>query len=65
MSINTEKVIADVAQLLDLTADELKAFIYNMYYDPMVKFIYEIWGRYLNRPVAKAVAQDNQPAMAA
>ena len=55
-TINTEKVIADVAQVLGLTTDELKAFIYNMYYDPMVKFIYEIWGRYLNRPVAKAVA---------
>jgi hypothetical protein len=61
-TIDTEKVITDVAQLLGQTTDELKAFIYNMYYDPMVRFIYEIWGRYLNRPVAKAVAQETQKA---
>ena len=26
--------------------DELKAFMYNMYYDPVLIFIYEVWGRY-------------------
>jgi hypothetical protein len=54
--IPTDKLIADLAQVIGQTPEELKAFVYNMYYDPMVKFIYEIWGRYLSRPVAKASA---------
>ena len=30
-------------------------FIYNLYYDPMVKLLYDIWGRYLNAEVAPEV----------
>jgi hypothetical protein len=55
--IDLDKLIERVASVLEQTPEELKAFIYNMYYDPMVKLIYDIWGRYLNRPVEKALAQ--------
>jgi len=51
--LNTDKLLNDIAAVIGQTPEELKAFIYNMYYDPMVKFIYEIWGRYLNRPVER------------
>ena len=51
--LNTDKLLNDIANVIGQTPEELKAFIYNMYYDPMVKFIYEIWGRYLNRPVER------------
>jgi hypothetical protein len=51
--LNTDKLLNDIADVIGQTPEELKAFIYNMYYDPMVKFIYEIWGRYLNRPVER------------
>ena len=30
-------------------------FIYNLHYDPMVKLLYDIWGRYLNTEAAPAV----------
>src|ERR1043165_500393 len=51
--LNTDKLLNDIAAVIGQTPEELKAFIYNMYYDPMVKFIYEIWGRYLNSPVGR------------
>ena len=51
--LDTGKLVDDIAKVIEQTPEELKAFIYNMYYDPMVKFIYEIWGRYLNRPVER------------
>ena len=51
--LDTGKLVNDIAKVIGQTPEELKAFIYNMYYDPMVKFIYEIWGRYLNRPVER------------
>jgi hypothetical protein len=35
-----------VAKSLGQSEDELKAFMYNMYYDPVLIFIYEVWGRY-------------------
>lgn len=53
--INTEELINNIAKVIDQTPQELKAFIYNMYYDPMVRFIYDIWGRYLNRPVERTL----------
>lgn len=56
--IDTEAVVNNLAKVIDQTPQELKAFIYNMYYDPMVMFIYEIWGRYLNRPVARTLRAD-------
>ncbi len=51
--LDTGKLVNDIAAVIGQTPEELRAFIYNMYYDPMVKFIYEIWGRYLNRPVER------------
>jgi len=65
--INTEDVIDNLAKVIEQSPQELKAFIYNMYYDPMVRFIYEIWGRYLNRPVERTLRADsrNPPAVQA
>ena len=57
--INTEELVNNVAKVIDQTPQELKAFIYNMYYDPMVKFIYDIWGRYLNRPLERSLRADS------
>ena len=53
IGLDTNKLVNDLAVTIGQTPEELKAFIYNMYYDPMVKFIYEIWGRYLNRPIER------------
>jgi hypothetical protein len=58
--VNTEELVNNVANVIGQTPQELKAFIYNMYYDPMVKFIYEIWGRYLNRPVERDMRRDSR-----
>jgi hypothetical protein len=44
--VNAAQLIQDVAKVLGQSEDELKAFIYNMYYDPVLIFIYEVWGRY-------------------
>lgn len=55
--IDVDELIKSVGGVLGQTPDELKAFIYNMYYDPMVTFIYDIWGRYLNRPVERLLAE--------
>ena len=46
--VDAAQLIKDVARVLGQSVDELKAFIYNMYYDPMVMFIYDVWGRYLD-----------------
>ena len=46
--VNGNQLIIDVSKVLGQSEDELKAFIYNMYYDPVVKFIYDVWGRYLD-----------------
>ncbi len=46
--IQIDTLIADVAAVMKQTPDQLKAFIYNLDYDPMVCFIYDIWGRYLS-----------------
>jgi hypothetical protein len=44
--VNAVQLIKDVAKSLGQSEDELKAFLYNMYYDPVLIFIYEVWGRY-------------------
>lgn len=44
ITIDHEELIKDIAKVIGQTPAELKTFIYNMYYDPMVKLIYEIWG---------------------
>ena len=54
-SLDPEKLLEQIARVIGQTPEELKAFIYNMYYDPVVRLIYEIWGRYLNRPVESAL----------
>jgi hypothetical protein len=46
--IDVNKLISDLASVVGQITDELKAFIYNLYYDPLVSFIYDIWGRCLN-----------------
>lgn len=65
IDIDTEQLVNDVAKVIGQTPQELKTFIYNMYYDPMVKLIYEIWGRYLNRPVERTLMADSHAAAAA
>jgi hypothetical protein len=54
-SCDIQKVIVDLAKMLKLEPEELEAFIYNLYYDPMVKLLYDIWGRYLNTGAAPIV----------
>ena len=51
-SCDIQKLIVDLGHALKLEPEELKVFIYNLYYDPMVKLLYDIWGRYLNAEVA-------------
>lgn len=46
--IDVNKLISNLASVVGQTTDELKAFIYNLYYDPLGSFIYDIWGRCLN-----------------
>jgi hypothetical protein len=46
VDINT--LITEVATVMKQTPDQLKAFLYNLDCDPLVRFIYDIWGRYLN-----------------
>jgi len=45
--VDAAELVENVAAVLGQSVDELKAFIYNMYYDPVVMFIYDVWGRYL------------------
>jgi hypothetical protein len=54
-SCDIQKLIVDLRNTLKLEPEELKVFIYNLYYDPMVKLLYDIWGRYLNAEVAPTV----------
>src|SRR5205823_10519177 len=43
-----DKLIETLRKVLKQEPEELKAFIYNMYYDPLVRLLYDVWGRYLN-----------------
>jgi hypothetical protein len=54
-SCDIEKLIGDLGKTLKLEPEELKVFIYNLHYDPMVKLLYDIWGRYLNAELAPRV----------
>ena len=47
--------------------EELKAFIYNLYYDPLVRLLYDMWGKYLGEtaPAEVGTAAAAQPAAAA
>jgi hypothetical protein len=47
-NVDVTALVGKVADLLEQTPDELKAFVYNCYYDPQVSLIYDIWGKYLN-----------------
>ena len=58
-SLDPKTLLAQIAVVIGQTPEELKAFIYNMYYDPVVRLIYEIWGRYLNRPVESALIRSS------
>lgn len=51
----TEKLISALAEVIGQSPNEFKAFIYNMECDPMVNLIYEIWGRYLQRPIEQTL----------
>ncbi len=42
------KVLQRLAEVLAIDVEELKAFLYNLYYDPLVKLLYTMWGKYLN-----------------
>jgi hypothetical protein len=46
--VDADKLVLRVGATLKLEPDELKAFIYNCYYDPQISLIYDIWGKYLN-----------------
>ena len=46
--VDPKQLVKDVATVLGQSVDEMKAFIYNMYYDSVLMFIYDVWGRYLD-----------------
>ena len=46
-----DKLLESLRKVLNQEPEELKAFIYNLYYDPLVKLLYSIWGKYLNPEV--------------
>lgn len=46
--VDATQLTKDIATVLGQSVDELKAFLYNMYYDPVVLFIYDVWGRCLD-----------------
>jgi hypothetical protein len=52
-----------VAAILKQDPDELRAFIYNCFYDPQISLLYEIWGKYYNPKTthAKLVAKTTVP----
>ncbi|MBI3694563.1 MAG: hypothetical protein HY238_06950, partial [Acidobacteria bacterium] len=58
--IDIDRLVADVATVVKQTPDQLKAFIYNLDYDPLVRFIYDAWGKYLNTQT-EAPAADPAP----
>jgi hypothetical protein len=43
--IEIETVIGSISQVLEQTPEELTVFICNLYYDPLVVFIADLWGR--------------------
>jgi hypothetical protein len=45
--IKADELVNHLAAVIDVSPEALKTFIYNMYYDPVVVFLYDVWGRYL------------------
>ena len=55
-SITQEQLISDIAADIGQSKDELRAFIYTLYNDPLITFISDIWGRTLPQSVPETVA---------
>jgi hypothetical protein len=53
--INIETVMPSIATVLGQTPEELRVFICTLYYDPLVAFIADLWGRTMpqSAPVEK------------
>lgn len=45
-AIDRDKLVADLASVLGQSADEFKALIYNLFYDPTVGLIFQLWTGY-------------------
>lgn len=61
--VDSTQLMKDVAAVLGQSVDELKAFIYNMSYDPVLTFLYDVWGRYLDvKPAAEDPPNGPPPA---
>ena len=54
--LNPDRLIADVAKDIDQTVDEIRAFIFELYNDPLVRFINDLWNRSLPAPSPAAAA---------
>jgi hypothetical protein len=67
--LDPDKLIENLRAVLKQEPDELRAFIYNLYYDPLVKLLYDMWGRYLNadtlEPTLGAGTGENKKAASA
>ena len=44
-NLNTSNLYSQIGKVLGLEREELLYLIYNLYYDPMVDTLYELWGR--------------------
>ena len=55
-------LIENLKSVLQMEPQELKAFIYNMYYDPAVRLLYDIWGKYLEVDAEPPETQGQAPA---
>jgi hypothetical protein len=67
--LDPDKLIENLRAVLKQEPDELRAFMYNLYYDPLVKLLYDMWGRYLNadalEPTLGAGTGENKKAASA
>ena len=45
--IDIDQLVNDLATAAKQTPNEFRAFVYNLYHDPLVQFIWDIWSRYL------------------
>ena len=52
--VDAAVLIQKVADTLKQDPAELRAFIYNCYFDPQISLLYEIWGKYYNPKTARA-----------
>lgn len=53
---NPNQLIEDLRKVLGQEPQELKAFMYNLYYDPQVRLLFDIWGKYLGAEAASSQA---------